>query len=167
MVSLGATTATLVYGLLWTALVVVGSDLAWCCCCSGMISLPVFVAGMCWYWIRLYYLPVPALMLEPIGVFEAIGRGYRLTARQFWRTFGIAALTWLIATFAGSLLTTPVSLIGQLTASAVPRMPDAVLTATNPSPTSSSTPSSPPSSPRSPRCSTWTSGCARRPTTWS
>ena len=53
-------------------------------------ACPRFVALACWFWIRVTYLPVPALMIERIGVFAAIGRGYRLTRRQFWRTFGIA-----------------------------------------------------------------------------
>ena len=58
--------------------------------------MPALVALMCWFWIRVTYLPVPALMIERIGVFAAIGRGYRLTRKQFWRTFGIGLLTVLI-----------------------------------------------------------------------
>ncbi len=37
------------------------------------------MAFVVWFWVRIYYLPVPALMLEPVGVFGAIGRGYHLT----------------------------------------------------------------------------------------
>ena len=48
-------------------------------------------------------------MLEPIGVFGAIGRGFRLTRKQFWRIFGIALLTFLIAQIAGSMLAFPVN----------------------------------------------------------
>ena len=66
-----------------------------------------------WFWIRVYYLPVPALMLEPVGVMGALGRGFRLTRRQFWRTFGIALLTVVIAQVAGSMLSLPISLLGQ------------------------------------------------------
>ena len=40
-------------------------------------------------------------MLEPIGVFGAIGRGYRLTRKAFWRTFGIGMLTLLVTSIAG------------------------------------------------------------------
>jgi MFS family permease len=73
-----------------------------------------FLAALFWFWIRVYYLPVPALMLEPIGVTQAIGRGFRLTRRQFWRTFGIALLTYLIAQIGGSMLALPVNLVGQV-----------------------------------------------------
>jgi hypothetical protein len=73
-----------------------------------------FVATLFWFWIRVYYLPVPALMLEPVGVLAAIGRGFRLTRRQFWRTFGIALLTYLIAQVGGGMLAFPINLVGQI-----------------------------------------------------
>jgi hypothetical protein len=76
-----------------------------------LVSIPVFVAALWWFWIRIYYLPVPALMLEDVGVFGAIERGYELTKGAFWRVFGIAALTALITAIAGSLLSAPISLI--------------------------------------------------------
>jgi hypothetical protein len=69
------------------------------------------VAALWWFWIRIYYLPVPALMLEPVGVFGAIERGHALTRRAFWRVFGISALTWFITGIAGSMLSTPISLV--------------------------------------------------------
>ena len=46
---------------------------------TGSSACPLFVAFVVWFWVRIYYLPVPALMLEPVGVFGAIGRGYHLT----------------------------------------------------------------------------------------
>jgi hypothetical protein len=73
-----------------------------------------FLCVLFWFWIRVYYLPVPALMLEPVGVFQALGRGFRLTRRQFWRTFGIALLTYVIAQIGGSMLSFPISLVGQI-----------------------------------------------------
>ncbi|AIY18674.1 hypothetical protein GUY44_21780 [Pimelobacter simplex] len=116
----GALTALLViYVGLWVVVVLVTQDplpiVLW-----GLVTVPAVLALCAWLWIRLYYLPVPALMLEPVGVFGALGRGWTLTARQFWRTFGIALLTVIIANFAGSLLSTPFSLIGNLGALAVP-----------------------------------------------
>jgi hypothetical protein len=80
----------------------------------GLISVPLFVVGMAFFWIRVYYLPAPVLMLEEVGIFGAIGRGFRLTRRQFWRTFGIALLTIMVASIAGYMLGFPVSLIGQI-----------------------------------------------------
>ena len=54
-----------------------------------------------WFWVRVCYLPVPALMLEPVGVFGALGRGFRLTRQPVLAHFGIALLTVLIAQVAG------------------------------------------------------------------
>jgi len=79
-------------------------------------AIPLFM----WLWIRVVYLATPALMLEPIGVFESFGRTWRLTAGQFWRTLGIGLLTLLVTSVAGSILTTPVSFGGQIGAALVP-----------------------------------------------
>ena len=79
----------------------------------GSVSVPLFLALLVWFWVRLYYLPVPALMLEDVGVLGALGRGYHLTRRAFWRTFGIALLTFVIAQVAGSMLATPITLLSQ------------------------------------------------------
>jgi len=73
-------------------------------------SIPAFTAAMWWFWIRVYYLPVPALMLEDVGVFGAIERGHALTSRAFWRVFGIAILTTLVTAIASVMLTVPLGL---------------------------------------------------------
>ena len=76
-----------------------------------LVSIPAAVAVLWWFWIRVYYLPVPALMLEDVGVFGAIRRGHALSRRAFWRIFGIALLTAVITTIAASVLGAPVSLV--------------------------------------------------------
>ena len=68
--------------------------------------------AMVFLWVRVYYLAVPPLMLEPIGVFGALGRSWALTSRQFWRTFGIALLTLVITQIAASLIGIPFAIIG-------------------------------------------------------
>ena len=73
-------------------------------------SIPAFAAAMWWFWIRIYYLPVPALMLEDVGIFGAIERGHALTSRSFWRVFGIAILTTLVTAIASAMLTVPLGL---------------------------------------------------------
>ncbi|WGX98015.1 hypothetical protein [Nocardioides sp. L-11A] len=108
------------YVLLWVAVVVAVDGEPWPVVLWGLVTVPAFIALCCWLWIRFYYLPVPALMLEPTGVLGAIGRGWRLTSRQYWRTFGIALLTVLIVQFAGGLLTFPVSIAGNVAAIAAP-----------------------------------------------
>ena len=84
------------YVLLWVAVVVAAGDNDGALVVWGLLSVPAFLCFLVWFWVRLYYLPVPALMLEPVGVFGALGRGFALTRRQFWRTFGIALLTVLV-----------------------------------------------------------------------
>jgi hypothetical protein len=104
------------YALTWLP-VVLGGELA-VIVGYGLLTGPLFLALLVWFWIRVYYLPVPALMLEPVGVTGAIGRGFRLTRGQFWRTFGIALLTVVIANVAGSMLSLPATLLGPLVAGA-------------------------------------------------
>jgi hypothetical protein len=80
----------------------------------GIVTVPAFVALLCWWWVRVYYLPVPALMIERSGVTAAIGRAFRLTRRQFWRTFGIGVLTAVVTFVAGSVLALPLSIAAQV-----------------------------------------------------
>jgi len=80
----------------------------------GIGSVPLFIAVAVWFWVRVYYLPVPALMIERTTVFRAIGRGFRLTSRQFWRTFGIGVLTLVIVQIAGGMLSFPFTLAAQI-----------------------------------------------------
>jgi hypothetical protein len=75
------------------------------------VSIPAFFAALWWFWIRIYYLPVPALMQEDVGNFGAIERGHALTSRAFWRVFGIALLTVVISGIASLMLTTPLGLV--------------------------------------------------------
>jgi hypothetical protein len=84
-----------------------------------VVTGPALVAVLWFLWIRVTYLPVPAMMIERIGVFAAIGRGYRLTRRQFWRTFGIALLTVIITSVASSIISVPFAIIGPVASLAV------------------------------------------------
>jgi hypothetical protein len=102
------------YVLLWVLVVVAAGDSTALVVVWGLASVPAFVCLMLWYWVRVYYLPVPALMLEHVGILGAIGRGFRLTRKQFWRTFGIALLTFIVVLVAGSVLTVPIGIIGQI-----------------------------------------------------
>ncbi|KAA1419065.1 hypothetical protein F0U44_11425 [Nocardioides humilatus] len=73
-------------------------------------AVPLYV----WLWVKLVSLATPALVLEPIGVFAAFGRCWNLTRGAWWRVFGIALLTVVIVSVAGGILTTPVSLVGNI-----------------------------------------------------
>ncbi len=106
-VALVVLTAVLTGDVLVTVLVGVATTL---------VAIPLFV----WLWIRVVFFAAPALMLEPVGVFGAFGRTWRLSANQFWRILGIGLLTVLITGIAGGILTTPVSFGGQIASVAVP-----------------------------------------------
>lgn len=112
MLGLATTMIIMVYLLSWIPVVMASGS--WeAPVLYALVSIPAFLAFLVWFWVRLYYLPVPVLMLEDVGVFGALGRGYHLTSRTFWRTFGIALLTFLIAQIAGSMLAAPVSIVSQ------------------------------------------------------
>lgn len=113
LVGLAVLAAVTLYVLVLVA-IAVGTDSVGLTVLAGLgLGLPLLAAGA-WLGVRLSYLASPALMLEPVGVFGAMGRNWTLTRRQFWRTFGISLLTTLIASVAASLLTTPISVVGQL-----------------------------------------------------
>lgn len=86
---------------------------------GGIVVLAVLVAvalvaAYLWFWVRVRALAVPALMLEPVGVFGAIGRAMRLTRRQFWRLLGLLLLVTLVVGIAGSILRSPFTIAGQV-----------------------------------------------------
>ena len=111
LLTLGAMALVAVYVGAWILVVIVADSTApvviW-----GLLTVPAFICLFVWLWIRVSYLPVPALMLEDVGVFGAIGRSFRLSHRQFWRIFGIALLTGLITGVASQVLGTPLGLVG-------------------------------------------------------
>lgn len=112
LLGLALTLVILGYALTWLP-VVFATDSWPVPLAYGLLSVPLFTAFLCWSWVRLYYLPVPPLMLEDVGILGALGRGYQLTRNEFWRTFGIALLTMVLAQVAGSMLVMPLSLVSQ------------------------------------------------------
>jgi hypothetical protein len=108
------------YALLWVLVVVAAGNNVLLVVIWGVLSVPAFISLMVFFWVRVYYLPVPALMLEPIGVFGALARGFRLTRKQFWRTFGIALLTLIVVSVASNFLGLPIGIIGEVATLAVP-----------------------------------------------
>lgn len=105
--------ATLVMGLVVLAIVLLASALSTgSAIATGILVGLVGLCAVVWLWVRIIYLAVPPLMLEPIGVFKAYGRAFRLTRKQFWRTFGIGLLSAIIAGIAGQMLATPANFAG-------------------------------------------------------
>ncbi len=53
-------------------------------------------------------------MLEPVGIFGALGRAVRLTHHQFWRLLGLLLLVSLVIGVAGGILRLPFSVTGEV-----------------------------------------------------
>jgi hypothetical protein len=78
---------------------------------TGVVTVPLAIVLVVWLQVRFFLLAPPALVLERLGVFASMRRSYRLTSRQFWRTFGIYLLTSVVVGVAASLLAMPFSLV--------------------------------------------------------
>ena len=83
----------------------------------GALGIPVVIFGVLaliavtvWLAVKLALAPA-ALVLEPAGIFASLRRSWQLTRRNFWRSFGILALTALLVTIVSSVISTPVILI--------------------------------------------------------
>ncbi len=96
----------------------------------GVFTVPLFGVLMVVFWIRLYLLAVPALLIERLGVFAAIRRGASLTSGQFFRVLGIALVAWLVAQIGSSVLATPFSLISTVVATGIDDTGTALLVTT-------------------------------------
>ena len=108
VVALGIAAGVLVVGVVafdapLEDLVVVGLGLA-----------GILIVGLAWFWVRVRALAVPTLMLEPVGVWGALGRAVRLSRLQFWRLLGLLLLTSLVVGVAGSILQLPFTISGQV-----------------------------------------------------
>lgn len=86
----------------------------------GIVMFLLLIAASLFLTVRLYLLAVPALMLENTGIFGAFGRAWRLSARQFWRLFGIWLLATLIVGFASQIISVPISLVSSVVGIAQP-----------------------------------------------
>jgi hypothetical protein len=80
----------------------------------GLGLAAMLVVALGWFWVRVRALAVPTLMLEPVGIWGALGRAVRLSSRQFWRLLGLLLLTSLVVGVAGGILRLPFSITGQV-----------------------------------------------------
>jgi hypothetical protein len=103
----------LAVGILVIGAVVFGAPLG----AEVLVGLGLAVAllvVLVWFWVRVRALAVPTLMLEPVGIFAALGRSVRLTQQQFWRLLGLLLLVALVAGVAGGILRLPFTITGQV-----------------------------------------------------
>ncbi|SDL21139.1 hypothetical protein SAMN05428985_11147 [Nocardioides sp. YR527] len=86
----------------------------------GILMFLLLIVASLFLTVRLYLLAVPALMLESPGVLGAIKRAWQLSARQFWRLFGIWLLAAIIVGFASQVVAFPISLVASIVGIAQP-----------------------------------------------
>lgn len=75
--------------------------------CLGLIALLLYL------WTVLSFAP-PLIVLERLGVFEAISRSVRLIRGDFWRVLGIRLLATIVAGVVAGAVSIPFSLTGQI-----------------------------------------------------
>ena len=73
----------------------------------GLIALLIYL------WTVLSFAP-PLIVLERLGVFEAISRSVRLIRGDFWRVLGIRLLATIVAGVVAGAVSIPFSLTGQI-----------------------------------------------------
>ncbi|MCQ1999278.1 glycerophosphoryl diester phosphodiesterase membrane domain-containing protein [Arthrobacter zhaoxinii] len=76
-----------------------------------IVVIPAFfavIAAAAWVSVKLSLAPA-ALVLEGIGVFPAVRRSWQLTKGNWWRTFGILALTSLTVNVLSQILSVPLT----------------------------------------------------------
>ncbi|MGN6428605.1 MAG: hypothetical protein ACTHMF_17470 [Leifsonia sp.] len=84
---------------------VVGAVLTGILGALGLVALAI--------WINTKIATVPsAIVIERLSIGAAIQRAWRLTNGNFWRTFGVIALIWLIVYAVTQIITTPFALVG-------------------------------------------------------
>ncbi len=83
-----------------------------------LIGVPLAFALAVFVYVRLAF-AAPALLLERLGVVEAMRRSWRLVAGSWWRVFGILLLTAIIAAIANGLLQAPFAIVGAVVAGVV------------------------------------------------
>ena len=78
----------------------------------GLLILIVAGAIVSYYLSIKFSVASPAMVLENLGVFTAIGRSWRLTRGNFWRLFGINILTSIIISMVTGVFSGVVVLLG-------------------------------------------------------
>jgi hypothetical protein len=100
---------------IWTPLTVLIVLAALASTAAGvLVGIFAGIGGLCltvYLYIRLFQLAAANIVLERLNIFAAMRRSWQLSKDQFWRLFGIALLTALVAGVAGSFLTLPFQII--------------------------------------------------------
>lgn len=79
-----------------------------------VVGIVLGIGGICltvYGYIRLFQLAAPTVVLEQRNIIAAMRRSWQLTSQQFWRVFGIALLTGIVTSVAGSFVTFPFQIV--------------------------------------------------------
>ncbi len=76
----------------------------------GILGGLALVGAALWFSVRTL-LSTPALVLENLGVFAGLARGWRLSRGSFWRLLGIWFLTQLIVGFVSQVIVAPPTML--------------------------------------------------------
>lgn len=60
------------------------------------LGLIFFILPGVWLWTS-WYVTIPTLLVEDVGVFKAMSRSFELVRRHFWPVFGAGVLAWLVS----------------------------------------------------------------------
>ncbi|MGI8677342.1 MAG: hypothetical protein ACR2LX_01365 [Jatrophihabitans sp.] len=74
------------------------------------VGVVVLFVGGAWLW-GIWAVAAPALVIERLGAGRALARSFHLVRTDYWRTWGIRALRWLLTTTLGLFLTIPFTAI--------------------------------------------------------
>lgn len=70
-------------------------------CLVGLLGIPVLL----YYGLAFYFFIVPTIMLEDVGISDAMNRALVMGRKRFWRTLGLAFGTWLLTLVIGLVIT--------------------------------------------------------------
>lgn len=77
---------------------------------GSLLGYPLAAAFVAWITTRLAFVP-SVIVVERLRLGTAVRRAWRLTRGQFWRTFAIRMLCWVMIWFATMLVAIPVQLL--------------------------------------------------------
>lgn len=77
------------------------------------LGVVLLYVGGAFLW-GIWAVAAPALVVEGLGVRRALSRSYELVRTEFWRTWGIRALRWVLTTVLRTLLIIPFTVLAEL-----------------------------------------------------
>ncbi|MDT4902290.1 MAG: hypothetical protein QOH52_306 [Pseudonocardiales bacterium] len=74
------------------------------------VGLVVLVVGGVWLW-GIWAVSAPVLVIERTAPVKALSRSFELVKHEFWRTWGVRTLRWVLTVTLGLFITLPFSLL--------------------------------------------------------